>query len=221
MKTKDRIIAESLRLFNEQGERMVSTNHIAAALGISPGNLYYHFRNKEAIIAALFEEMASRFETLLADGSDAALDLPRLFAFLDGLFENLWHYRFFNRNLAHVLSRDPPLALQYRAYAERMQAYMHRLLASLQSQGILLIAAEDIDPLVENAWLIGTFWLNYQETAYPEAAITEATVRSGILQLLHLFKTYLHPDAQLLYGHLIAYYTQPGSGPVHALASSA
>ena len=53
-KTRDRIVEASLELFNAQGERSVTTNHIAAHLGMSPGNLYYHFRNKQAIIALLF-----------------------------------------------------------------------------------------------------------------------------------------------------------------------
>ena len=64
-KTRDRIIEASLALFNAQGERNVTTNHIAAHLGISPGNLYYHFRNKQAIIAELFAQYESRVDAFL------------------------------------------------------------------------------------------------------------------------------------------------------------
>ena len=38
IKTRDRIAQASLELFNAQGERSVTTNHIATHLGISPGN---------------------------------------------------------------------------------------------------------------------------------------------------------------------------------------
>ncbi|HFH3479332.1 TetR/AcrR family transcriptional regulator, partial [Pseudomonas putida] len=38
--TRDRILQASLHLFNTQGERNITTNHIASHLGMSPGNLY-------------------------------------------------------------------------------------------------------------------------------------------------------------------------------------
>ena len=57
MKTKDRIKNMALRMFNEQGERNVTTNHIAAALEMSPGNLYYHYRNKYEIIHDIFQDV--------------------------------------------------------------------------------------------------------------------------------------------------------------------
>ena len=61
MTTLERILDAALTLFNEGGTAVASTNHIAAACGISPGNLYYHFRNKEEIIRALFERMFARW----------------------------------------------------------------------------------------------------------------------------------------------------------------
>src|SRR6266567_9198476 len=66
MNTKERIVETAIRLFNEQGTGAVSTNHIAQALSMSPGNLYYHFRNKEEIIRAILERMMTRWETLYA-----------------------------------------------------------------------------------------------------------------------------------------------------------
>ena len=56
-KTKERIVDTALELFNESGSGAVSTNHIAAAMNISPGNLYYHFGNKDQIVAAVFDRL--------------------------------------------------------------------------------------------------------------------------------------------------------------------
>ncbi len=55
--TQDKIITTALRLFNESGSLIVSTNRIADSCGISRGNLHYHFRTKEEIIQAIFQHL--------------------------------------------------------------------------------------------------------------------------------------------------------------------
>ncbi|MDL2318453.1 TetR/AcrR family transcriptional regulator [Eubacteriales bacterium OttesenSCG-928-A19] len=59
--TKNEIIKVAKALFNERGYNHVTTQNIADAIGISKGNLNYHFDKKEAIIEAVVEEMHSHY----------------------------------------------------------------------------------------------------------------------------------------------------------------
>ena len=54
-RTAERILDTTLDLFNRLGEPNVSTTLISAELGISPGNLYYHYPAKEELITKLFD----------------------------------------------------------------------------------------------------------------------------------------------------------------------
>src|SRR5688572_6933356 len=101
-RTRERIVETSLALFNQFGAPNVTTTVIADELGISPGNLYYHFGNKDEIvntILAAFEREIS--ETLAAPTSDDSrvLNVEDIWLFLHLLFEIIWKYRFFYRDL--------------------------------------------------------------------------------------------------------------------------
>ena len=90
MKTRDKIVFAALDLFNENGERNITTNHIAAHIEISPGNLYYHFNNKQEIVREIFAlysaELLERFTPI--EGQKETLVLLR--SYLDSIFTLMW-----------------------------------------------------------------------------------------------------------------------------------
>ena len=94
MKTKDRIIEASIELFNSQGERNVTTNHIASHLNISPGNLYYHFRNKEEIIRHIFSKYADHMQVSFEPVKPSQDSTQILTNYLDAVFSALYHFNF-------------------------------------------------------------------------------------------------------------------------------
>ena len=109
IKTYDKIIIESLKLFNEHGERAITTNHISAHLGISPGNLYYHFRNKEEIVFQIFREYEAFIREQLTPPADRAPTVDDLSRYLDAIFQGFWRFRFMFDDLPGPLSRHPPM----------------------------------------------------------------------------------------------------------------
>ncbi|MGF0337049.1 TetR/AcrR family transcriptional regulator [Ectopseudomonas toyotomiensis] len=206
-KTRDRIVAESLALFNGQGERNVTTNHIAAHLGISPGNLYYHFRNKQMIIAELFAQYEAQVDSFLRRPEGRALTVEDKTFYLEALLAAMWHYRFLHRDLEHLLESDAELAERYRAFAQRCLVGAQSIYQGFVEAGILLMTPAQIEALTLNAWIIMTSWVRFLCTAGASPDnLSQDMLRRGIYQVLALEGGYIAPSArdavEALYGRL-------------------
>src|ERR1700733_14123799 len=92
-RTAERILEVTLELFNRFGEPNVSTTLISAQLGISPGNLYYHYPAKDELINKLFDRYEASLTGLL-DAADDVVDVEGAWFFFHTLFELIWAYRF-------------------------------------------------------------------------------------------------------------------------------
>lgn len=66
--TRQSIVAAATRLFAQDGFDATSIDAVLAACGISKGALYHHFRNKEALFAAVLETV----EVRIVEHADAA-----------------------------------------------------------------------------------------------------------------------------------------------------
>ncbi|MCP1648793.1 TetR/AcrR family transcriptional regulator [Pseudomonas sp. GD04087] len=192
--TRDRIAQASLELFNAQGERSVTTNHIAAHLGISPGNLYYHYRNKQVIIAQLFAEYESHVDQFLHLPEGRALTVEDKTFYLEALLAAMWHYRFLHRDLEHLLDSDPELAAAYRSFARRAMDNAKAIYRGFVDAGILQMDEPQLEALTLNAWIILTSWVRYLCTTREVASdLSEALMRRGIYQVLALESGHIAP----------------------------
>ncbi len=190
--TRARILAAARRLFNERGTAAVSTNHVAAEARLSPGNLYYHFADKQEIIRALHDWYVAAHEGLWNLAPGEAASLARLRANLARAMELAWEYRFFERELLALLRADPLLLA---AYQEAYQRRLGQWLAfgeQLVAQGAIRppqppAAVEDLAIAV---WLIGGNWLPFLEiTGNPQDPAQVAKGASLVLAVLGPYLT--------------------------------
>ncbi|MUK77072.1 TetR family transcriptional regulator [Aliivibrio fischeri] len=192
MKTKDRIIHGALTLFNENGERSVTTNHIAAHLEISPGNLYYHFRNKEEIISGIFDnyarELKTRFQPMAEDQQSNMPSVQVMLSYLDSIFELMWNYRFFYANLPDILSRDDALKLKYTKAQQALNENLIAIMNSFRDSGLIDLEDDELQALTKTLHLVASCWINYQTALLSDNEITEAVIYQGMLQMLNVVR---------------------------------
>jgi AcrR family transcriptional regulator len=212
LKTRDRILAKSLELFNDQGERLVSTNHIAAALGMSPGNLYYHFANKEAIIFELFQRYADQMRITMVMPADRKLTQHDKIELFERILVHIWHFRFLHRDLAHLIDENQQLQAAYRIFAQIMMARIRHLYTLQIESGLLEASADDIESLLINIWVITVSWVNFLNTTGifgDNAVLDESMLRQGIYQVICLEAPYLRGAALSSLSEMKSRYGKP------------
>ncbi len=197
MKTRDRILAAALELFNQQGERKITTNHIAAHLEMSPGNLYYHFKNKQEIIYELFLNYEARVDSNLDVPSGRQLTIEDKLNYLQKVFQGLWEYRFIHRDMEHLLLGEERLHSRYRAFFRRCQQKTEAIYQGLNDANIIKISQRDLEGLALNTWIVVTSWFSFLQCnllSDPNEGITLDMLKAGIYQIYQLERPYLSDE---------------------------
>ncbi|BFN25909.1 DNA-binding transcriptional repressor AcrR [Pseudomonas sp. SCT] len=196
-KTRDRIIEASLELFNAEGERNVTTNHIAAHLGISPGNLYYHFPNKQAIVAELFMRYEARVDGFLQLPLQRPMQVQDKAVYLEALLGAMWDYRFLHRDLEGLLAANLELAQRYQVFAARCLQHAQAIYQGFVAAGILMMDDAQAEALALNAWIILTSWVRFLGTVSAGTEqLDQLQLRRGIYQVLALESGFVAPAAR-------------------------
>jgi len=200
-RTRERILETSLLLFNRFGEPHVTTADIADEMEISPGNLYYHFRNKDEIIGELFAAFERRLDGLFAVPVGRANDVEDLWLLLHLLFEVMWEYRFFYRDLEELLSRNRKLRSGFALILRRDKAAVIELCRGMVADGTMRASEREIATLADNVALVATYWISYQKL-FAERDSEAISLDRAAYQVLSLISPFLQGAARALLDRL-------------------
>jgi AcrR family transcriptional regulator len=198
-RTAERILEVTLDLFNRFGEPNVSTTLISAEMGISPGNLYYHYPAKDELINALFDRYEKALNELLqaADGVEHVEDA---WFFFHTLFELIWQYRFLYRDLNDLLSKNRRLETHFQFVLQHKGRAVRAVLDGLSRGGAMRITGAEAAPVATAMVVVLTYWLSYEYVREPRKALeAESAAQSlarGAFHLLSLLMPYLDADSK-------------------------
>ena len=128
---------------------------------ISPGNLYYHFKNKDDIVICLFQEFEREINQVLAVPNARSANVEDVWLFLHLLFEEIWKYRFFYRDLNNLLANNRTLEIKFKQLLQDKIQVTRRLCEGLQAVAELDATLHDIEALATNMVVVATYWLSY------------------------------------------------------------
>lgn len=190
-RTRERILRTALALFNEQGEANVTLAHIGTALGISEGNVWYHFHTKRELVAALFDELQGRIGAVQQIDLERLQTLTDIERLLEQGFRLMWEYRFLFRDHIRWTVGLPEVHHRLVELVGEGHAFIERILARLEELGVIRLTPDERSSLATNIWIVDRYWIDYCQLRGPGGAITEEAVRAGARQILALVTPYL------------------------------
>ena len=181
MTTKEKILTKALELFNQKGVETITTRQIALALGMSQGNLCYHFPKKEAIIIALYKQLVQQFNELYLTFSapsstsgattiSSQLAISSFLKMIQLTNQYFVDYKFLMLNFVQIMRWYPSIKTHYQALTTQRNEQTMGLFHSFQAAGLLTIEAYtgQYKQVIEQFMILNNFWLSHAEILYPK-----------------------------------------------------
>ena len=203
MRTVERILNASLQLFNTQGVARVTTNAIADAAELSVGNLYYHFKNKDEILIALFDEFQSKIIELL-DLESAQCNLEQWVQWWQHWFSAVELYSFVFHDQSYLKNQSSTIEHRYRNLISRVEKIQFAIFQTLKTRGELIATLGDAERMAKEVTFIAFFWQDFYEIRKGQSSLVRSSYESALQQTLGLLLPYMAATEQLKVEHLMA-----------------
>lgn len=169
MTTKQRILQTSLQLFNQYGVDTVTVRHIAKELGMSHGNLCYHFPNTDAIAETLYEQLIEELNNVIEEPNVFnGINLQAFYNLCAFVFEKLYKYKFLIQDFISLTRRNPNLKQKHRDLVNSRRIFFRMGIDAGIQAGFLKpdIIEGQYENFFNQLFIIGDFWLASAEILF-------------------------------------------------------
>jgi len=195
-RTKDRILSTSLKLFNELGYDAVTTARIAEEVGISEGNLWYHFRTKRDLVRAHQLTLFAQIDKRNAIESSPETVLEDYARFNRMMFEEVWAYQYLYRDQAEYGRSSPDLESRVSSIYDMTTRAVIGFLRHMIEASHLTLPEDELVPLADNVWMVVRYWPSFLRETRNVMKLDKPALNAGIRHHFALFETHLSPEAR-------------------------
>lgn len=168
MKTKDKILATALKMFNAQGITGISSRNISDKIGISYGNLTYHFPKKTDIIRQLYLNMQEELNQQFQNLEQQLFELNFMIGSLRGLFQILYKYKFIYLGITKVTRQFDEIRQHAIEQYDVRQKIMLNIARFMTQEGFLKPEKKsgEMEYKVKNLMILVNSWILDSEIFY-------------------------------------------------------
>ena len=194
-KTQEKIKSKAISLFNEFGTGSISIGKIAGEIGISRGNLQYHYTTKQELIRAIYQDIAREVLSNWS-GDDKHPTVNHMAEMFVRQLDYVWRYRFIYREMVSLIRADAELARQIRTNRTRRIEVVINFFKALVKNKVIKKPRgdESLRYLVMMTWIFCDNWLNFIEIQ--GADIDSENLQEGYDHIIEMLYPYLTRRAQ-------------------------
>lgn len=170
MDTKARILEAALRQFNENGTDQTTVRSIAEEVGISHGNLCYHFKNTDALIEALYDRLVAEIDERAQSSLSPDLRVKDMVEQIGLTFRIMYRYRFIFLDFVRIIRRIASVREKFRLLIQFRRTQFQMGYQLLISKGLMREEWEPglYDSLSTNMLVLGDNWICNAEIHFDE-----------------------------------------------------
>lgn len=181
--TKEIILNTSLELFNSLGLSKVTLRTIAKKMGISQGNLNYHFKKRDDIIEELYFQLVKNIDKSMLDLQQSKDVLQLMVDISQTIMSNFYEYRFFLLDFVQIMRENKKIKMHYSELTTQREQQFSMLFNLLIENDLIRkeILQNEYKNLYKRFQILGDFWISDAEITNTKITKKTISIYSEIL----------------------------------------